>query len=225
MARHSSMKFVSGLIKKPLPSSTHRFGVGSASTTKVPPWMDESSLFLESSNQGTTSKCVAYATAGLIEYHNWKKGFYAQIDPDPIYAEAKRIDGIEGEGTTLEAGLQAAVNLKLMPADTLENMSSVSTLGEVLRAFHQGGPLLLGMRVFSNWQYADASGLIAGGGTFLGYHCVLFCAYDMTDKYPWVGWQNSWGMQQGFRGFNRMLVPQFEQDLDYGLLCLPRSFV
>ena len=81
----------------------------------APRKLDFRDMCIQTSNQGKTPHCAGYATAGYIEVLNWQINHYPkQIDGDAIYAEAKKIDGDNGDGTTLDAAITAALNMKLI---------------------------------------------------------------------------------------------------------------
>jgi hypothetical protein len=213
------MKFQPGLL--PRKATDRRFlAAPLAAVNVVPALVDLRPQLLSSSNQGNTPKCAAYSMAGWLEYYNWKyKGIAAQIDPDPIYDRAKMLDGVpEAAGTTLEAVLQAAHDLQLItPVET----ASIRFVGPdgVQQALHRYGVILAAFNIAEGWRGAAPNGWIAEGGVALGGHAVLLCGYSTVDNPPWYGIQNSWGEQQGWRGFNRMTVSLFKQQFDYGLIC------
>lgn len=185
----------------------------------VPVHLDRRTELLPTSNQKNTSKCVAMALAGWLEYNRWKNdGITKQIDPDPIYSRAKQIDEIVGEGTTLEAGLQAIQDLGLVSANQVNNIRSVSYPGDVKRAIHKYGVVLAAFDATSNWQFANKNGWIEPGGNSIGGHAVILCGYSDIDKIPYFSLQNSWGENQGWRGFNRISQELFVEQFSYGLV-------
>lgn len=181
----------------------------------VPATVDLRAQLLASSNQGQTSQCVAYALAGWLEFYRWKHfGITAQINPGPIYARAKQLDGFPSvEGTTLEAGVRAAEELGLI---RVLDIRSITHPTEVQRALHQYGCVLAGFNIDDGWLDAQPGGWIPPGRNPLGGHAVLLCGYNLAED--WFAFQNSWGEQQGWRGFNRMRGAQFAQQFDYGLV-------
>lgn len=171
----------------------------------VPSGIDLRRQFLESSNQGSTPKCVAYSMSGWMEWWNWKyEGITHQIDPDPIYKRAKELDGEPGQpGTTTSAGIQAAQDLGLMTKLAADGIKAVN-VDMVQRAIHRYGPLLASFQITDKWSYARPDGWIPEGGSFVGYHQVVIVGYDATAPVPFLMIQNSWGTEHGWRGFNRM---------------------
>lgn len=216
------MNFIPGLL--PPKDTDRRFLSASlAGMGYVPPvQVDLRPQLLPSSDQGTTPKCAAYAMAGWIEFYNWKyKGIADQIDPDPIYARAKFIDGNSTPGTTLESVLQAAQDLGLIASSLIGNIRQVTAAG-VQQAIHRYGAILAAFEITESWENATPNGWIDMGGLGLGGHAVLLCGYSniVNPPYdePWYGFQNSWGEQQGWRGFNRVKHALFQQQFKHGLI-------
>jgi len=214
------MKIVPGLL--PRKSTDRRFlsaSLAGATTYVVPSVVDLRLQLLSASNQGDTPKCAAYAMAGWLEFYNWKyKGIAEQIDPDPIYARAKQLDGEPtAEGTTLECVLQAAQDLNLISTVDTASIRHVKTSG-VQQALHRYGVILSAFDITEQWGSATANGWIPEGGLSLGGHAVVLCGYSVIDTPPWYAIQNSWGEQQGWRGFNRVSPELFNQQFNYGLV-------
>lgn len=182
----------------------------------VPEHIDRRAEMLPSSYQGMTSKCAAYAMAGCIEHLNWKRGIKRQVDPDPIYALAKTMDGFpDDEGTTLEAAARAAAMLKLIPID-LSSLKMVRREG-VRYAVFRYGVLLSAFMITAGWLDAKPNGWIVDGKDDLGAHAVVIVGYSNVEKPNWVAVQNSWGELSGWRGFARMTSDQFSREFAYGL--------
>lgn len=200
------------------------FYPGAGADQEIPEAVDYKRQMLPTSNQGNQPRCAGYAMAGIIEWWNWKfNGIKRQVDPDRIYELAKAIDGQPNqEGTTLEAVVQAAVKLELIPID----LSTLQTVRQVnaRRALHKHGVLLSGFIITSGWERAKADGWIEDGGGYLGGHAVVTIGYSDVDNPKWVGVQNSWGdSQYGWRGFCRMSPEQFNNEFLYGLTWEYRS--
>lgn len=202
-----------GKLRRPL-------GAPASSAAYVTPaHLDRRSELLPTSNQGNTSRCAAFAMAGWLEYYRWKYyGIGNQIDPDPIYKTAKELDGIEQEGTTLEAVLEAAQKLNLLTHADVENLRDVSYPGDVQQAIHRYGVVLAAFDVTDQWGFANSGGWIREGGNRIGGHAVVLCGYSTVESPPWYAIQNSWGEGQGWRGFNRLGVDTFKAQFQYGLV-------
>lgn len=186
----------------------------------TPAHLDRRPELLPCSNQGSTPRCAAFAMAGWLEYYRWKVyGLADQVDPDPIYKKAKEIDGLDHmEGTTLEAVLNASMLLGLIPHSDVENVRDVSAPGEVQQAIHRYGVVLAAFDVTDQWSYAATGGWIRPGGKRVGGHAVVLCGYSTLESPPWYAIQNSWGENQGWRGFNRLSFDLFAEQFQYGLV-------
>jgi C1A family cysteine protease len=183
----------------------------------VPEHIDRRAEMLVSSHQGTTPKCAAFAMAGCVEHVNWKRGIKQQVDPDPIYALAKELDGFpDEEGTTLEAVARAAAQLKLLPID-LNTLKVVRREG-MRHAVFRYGVVLSAFMATTGWADAKPNGWIIDGGDFMGGHAVVTVGYSKVEKPNWVAIQNSWGELSGWRGFARMSAAQFDSEFVYGLV-------
>src|SRR5579885_3174995 len=144
-------------------SAIDQFGAFTkAATVTVPPYIDHRWDMLPASDQGFTPKCAAYAMAGIVEYYRWRvTGIAQQVDPNPIYAEAKTLDGVpDEEGTTLEAVAQAAINLGLIPIDP-KSIRVVQSPLDVKRAIHRYGPILSAYKITRGWLQVPLNGWIA----------------------------------------------------------------
>lgn len=212
------MKFTAGLLPRTTP---RRLQLSAAPTSYVvPAHLDRRPEMLPTSDQGDTSKCVAYAIAGYLEFRRWKDyGIAEQIDPNPIYARAKELDGMPNEeGTTLEAGLQAAQDLRLMSRVENSALREVYTFPEVQQAIHRYGVIIGAFNIQAGWLDATPGGWIQPGGGVLGGHAVTLTGYSLIETPPWFAIQNSWGDAQGWRGFNRMSHDLFLEQFEYGLV-------
>lgn len=215
------MSFIPGLL--PPKGTDRRFlSAALAGGGYVPPVLvDLRPQLLAASNQGESPKCAAYAMAGWLEFYNWKyQGIVDQIDPDPVYARAKQIDGNNTPGTTLESVLQAALDLGLIASSAIGNIRQVKAAG-VQQAIHRYGVILAAFDITEAWENAQPNGWIPAGGLSLGGHAVLLCGYsnvNTTNETPWYAIQNSWGDQHGWRGFNRMTQELFQQQFMHGLI-------
>ena len=212
------MNFTPGLI---LPKPTDRTFLASPLPLDVPAPLaiDTRHELLESSDQGSSSECAAYAMAGFIEHRNrllFDK--LDQIDPHPIYLRAKQIDGSPGQaGTTLHAVVQAAEDLGLIPAVDKDTFRFVNA-DQYPMAIFKRRVVLISFLITDAWMHPTADGWIPDGGNELGGHAVLGCGYDNTYQSAPRFVQNSWGKRHGWRGFNRMTKTQFHASYMGGLI-------
>lgn len=212
------MNFTPGLLPRTLTSKRHPL-LMSPSGYKPPLHIDRRSELLTASNQGESSQCVAYSLAGWIEFYRWKyHGVMEQIDPAPIYARAKEIDSFPNEeGTSLEAGLQAAQDLGIMSAVAQESIREVKTEFDVKQALHRFGVVFSAFQATDEWSNPDTGGWMKPGGQKRGGHAVLLCGYSDVETPNYFALQNSWG-DIGWRGFVRMTPEQFTSEFEYGLV-------
>jgi len=177
-------------------------------------------LCVPASDQGSTSQCAAYAMAAKIEKDNWAvTGIVKQIDPGPIYKKAKKIDGIDGEGTTLDAAFQACIDLRLLPYDTKPII--ITDIVTARRYLHRWGSVIVGLQIDEGWYSAEPDGWIVPYGRPLGGHAVHYIEYA-ADYEQYDAVDNSWGSAQGWRGFNRFTHKYFEKMFVYGLTWKPK---
>lgn len=186
----------------------------------APEYIDSRPYCMAADDQSTTPRCAAFSMAGLIEVRTWINTHIPKtVDPAPLYAEAKRIDGNNSPGTYFESVFQAAKNLKLIP-DTATLVKLTNFL-DVKFALHKNAVCLLGFNIDDGWNKTDTrSGWVDNGTRTLGGHAVLGCYfYDSRSlsEPPSVGFQNSWSSSWGMRGFGRMTLSQFDKQFMYGV--------
>lgn len=186
--------------------------------TPIPERIDRRDEMLPASNQGKTSECAAYSLAGIIEAKNWRDtGTFSQIDPHPIYVEAKKLDGYAGNGTTLKAAMDAATSLGLMARPT--EIFAINDLNGLYRAIHRYGFAHLAFNVTDAWSNPSTSGWLPKDEhePMIGGHAVAGCAFSRASGQSWIGIQNSWSNAVGCHGFMRMTDSQFKRQFLYGV--------
>lgn len=181
-------------------------------------WHDARSACLEPSHQGSSSRCVLETLCGLAEVRTWKlDGVKRQLDSVPAYARAKQLDGMpNAEGTTLEAGLQAMIDVGYLSEVKLESLRTIYSLPELKRALHRYDVVACAWYATTNWLTPDRDGWIKPGGDILGGHATLACYFDEDERS--IGWQDSYGAERGDQGFCRMHESAFEREFSYGLV-------
>lgn len=181
-------------------------------------WHDIRSGTLEPSNQLMTSECVLFANCGNLEVRNYKLfGDREQIDPHPAYKRAKEIDGKPGEqGTTLEAGIQAMIDVGYLKQVDVSTIRQVVTLNEVKRGLHRYDAVVCAWRATTNFPKARKDGFITPGGTLIGGHATLCTCYNEAEN--WIGWQDNYGPELGNQGNCRIPLDWFPQVFIYGLV-------
>jgi len=210
------MKFIEGL--HIAQETIRRKGIILQANPKItiPTRIPGRSLMLTTSNQGLTFECAAYAITSKIERDNWKEtGIAKQIDPHPVYIGAKKIDGIEGEGTTLDAVFVSAQKLGLIKPDAKPII--IQDVQTARRCLHKYGCVVVGMMIDNGWMKAQPNGWVFPGTEVLGGHATAYCEYaNDYDSYDAV--QGSWGEKDGWRGFIRMEHSLFNQQFVYGIV-------
>lgn len=181
-------------------------------------WHDGRSACIEPSDQGTTDWCVLEAFCGLEEARRWKlRGIKKQLDAGRAYDEAKRIDGINGPGTTLEFGLQAMINVGFISEVAKDTIRQIGTLNELKRALHRYDAVVTAWKPTTSWLNPGKDGWISAGGDPLGTgHAMLCCYFDEDERS--IGCQDSYGYQHGDEGFVRMSDLEFDSVFSYGLV-------
>ena len=160
-------------------------------------------------NQGDQPFCAAYAATSLAESMLWRKNHYHEdIDPVPIYNEAKTIDQHPDEnGTTLEAALQALINKGYFDKDKYrvkvfggKPLGCTDGLRSVKFAIHEYGCCVAGFNITKEWyspSFFTDTIKYNKKSPILGGHAVLICGYT-KDK---VRLLNSWGKSYADKGF------------------------
>jgi len=204
--------------KRTIPRLTRLPLAGPGAPIVTPATLDARSRLLRSSNQGPSSECVLNALCGLAEFINWREhGTTAQLDPHPAYLRAKLIDGMpDVEGTTLEAGLQAMIDLGLISGVDAASIRGVSNPADVMRALHVYDVMLCAFTITSGWFKAGGDGWVIRGGAAAGGHAVLGVGYSIPQDF--FSFQNSWADTWGNRGFGRISWGQFNEEFQYGLI-------
>ena len=168
-------------------------------------------------NQEAKPWCAAYAASSYAENLLWRKrGYQVQIDPAPLYAYAKTVDGDpDGDGTTLESALGALVKYGHFDPSICKIRSfggvpfgNSTGLDDLKYAIHRYGVCVIGMDIDSSW-FSPVKGVVRGGGEGQGGHAVCCTGYDPQG----VIVLNSWGPEWGHDGFayvpNAIFVKQF----------------
>ena len=174
-------------------------------------------------NQGAKPWCAAYAASNFAESVLWRaKGRPPIVDPAPLYAHAKTIDGDpNGDGTYLECALEALKAKSWFPRKcqvrTFGNgffgFGSSTGFEDVKLAVHRFGCCLAGFNITSEW-FAPRNAVVRGGSDYgcEGGHAVLICGYDRDG----VLVMNSWGSAYGRDGKVYVSRKAFDKQFMYG---------
>lgn len=185
---------------------------------KAPRKLDFRDMCVQTSNQHQTPHCAGYAVAGMIEIRNWQiKHYPEQVDGDAIYYEAKKIDGDDFEGTSLDSAAQAAINLDLING----NLKFVSGDFDSIRfCIHTNLSFVAGFSITDEWNMVNKNtGEIIDYGNKAqkrGGHAVLVCGYSEKGVYI----QNSWGQSWGVWGYALIPWIKVTQQYMYGMVIL-----
>ena len=209
-------KFAAGGLDVMHPQRTLQAGNG---RIVVPKRIDSRFLCVPTSNQGQSSACAGFTTAGACEVLHWNlTGIPKQFDGFSIYKEAKgpRGDNNSGDGTSLMAAFDAANRLGIPTTATGKPVTSsvITTKRDVQIQLHKHGCCIAGFNITKGWNRTNAkSGLISKSREKVGGHAVLLSYYDDDT----IGWQNSWSKTWGWKGFGRMSWKQFDEQFMYAL--------
>jgi len=171
-------------------------------------------------DQGSKPYCAAYSASNFAESVLWRKnGYRTEINPDPLYAHAKTIDGDPtGDGTYLECTLDALLERGFFDRDICKVKTfggSLFGLGsgltDVKNAIHRYGCCIAGFNITDEW-FSPKSGVIRGGGSPRGGHAVTLVGYDRNG----VVILNSWGKSYAHDGFVYITNKAFDQQFMYG---------
>lgn len=192
-----------------------RLPMAMPSSWTVPAYVDAMPYCLPPGNQGATSMCAAYALTTGWEAHNWRlSDRYEQLDPNPVYAEAKNIDGMpDSLGTTLSAVCKASINLGIMPPQA--QVVTITGRNAAMYACHTRGGFLAGFRITEDWMTPRPDGYIVNsGGSVVGGHAVWVCGFSADDV--WIC--NSWGTSWGWNGFAKLKWTDFDAQFMHGVV-------
>jgi len=213
---HKKTNFKAGGLKEPLSNIAKFSRLKYTSNFVAPKFIDSRGMCLASSDQGFHPSCAGYTTAGYLEVQNWKKNHYPeQLDGLKIYKKAKELDPYNGDGTTLDYTVKAAIELGLLKGDW--NIEYVTSKEDVKYAVHEFSVFMAGFMINEAWNFVSKkTGYIStSSGADLGGHAVLVCWYDEDAG---IGWQNSWGSSWGWNGFGRMTWKQFNEQFQAGVI-------
>jgi hypothetical protein len=160
---------------------------------EYPAYIDGRPYLLPADDQGKSSKCAAYAVAGIEEALEWfKTGKKKTVDPDPIYARAKELDDEAGEdnGTTLESIIKAARSLHYF--EDVEVFDVHNDL-DLRYALHRFPLVLVGLEITDGWNKVGDDGHVPDGSRKLGGHAMVDSFYNSYGPGGINSWGTSWG--------------------------------
>jgi hypothetical protein len=164
---------------------------------------------LTQKNQGNTPECAAYTGTSIKEEKEHEEGGLVVFDPDWLYKECKKIDGLPyGEGTYFRTVLQVLKNVGAMPLGGDPN--DLATI----QKYRIGGYVQVDCtpQALKQALYAHNNVLMgftgSNGGWQTAYirppqprevtwgHATMGIGYDPT----YIKGQNSWGYEWGDNG-------------------------
>jgi C1A family cysteine protease len=171
--------------------------------------------------QDTCGSCVAFATCATLESRALKKNNTSDQDIDLSESHLFSCGGGRcANGWNFEPALQQAqnagvgleINFPYQPRDVacvnipavikVTGWSKIATMNARKHAIASNGPVIAGMRVFSDF-YSYGSGIYKQvTGSFEGLHAVAVVGYDDQEGY-WII-KNSWDSDWGENGYVRM---------------------
>lgn len=187
-----------------------------------PGFIDERETCTPTEDQGETSMCAAYATTSFAEHIYGKRtGLATSFDPKKVYAEAKKMDGDQSDGTTIEHAIEGF--LKVYPDVFGPECSCELIYSEtddpidvnlIKRAIHKYGGIVGGFNISTKWYdvYQDCKGWIGSEGYLAGGHGVFVCGYNSKGLII----QNSWGRDWGEFGLAVLPWSEVPRQFMYG---------
>ena len=171
---------------------------------------------LRPKDQGNKPFCAGYAAASYIENILWRKtGVPTEVSAVEIYMGAKKIDGDpDGDGTSLTAVLQAALNIGYF-AEEKCSIKVLRTIDQVKRCIHRYGTCLIGVMVTREYYDCNKNKTaVCGEGdqTVLGGHALQAVGFKRGGLIV----RNSWGVEYGTDGDIIIGWPQLERQFVYG---------
>ena len=216
--RHS----VGGWCKLPKKERLGRIPVLKFGKLDVPVAVDNRQYCTAIEDQGSKPWCAAYTAAAFAENVLWRKdGKITQVEPDWIYAYAKKHDGEpNSDGTTLDSVLSALLWKGVFPKDCRIRMVGSMWTGidetDVKAAIHRFGCFLGGFNITEEWYDLSRKGVenVTGraGAKSLGGHAVLVVGYNQAGV--WI--ENSWSTEWGKGGFGFIEWAAFRKQFQYG---------
>lgn len=207
-----------GFCRTPNKDSTPILSVGSEQFI-APLEVDLRGYETKTEDQGSLPYCAAFTAAGFTENVKWRvNGYPKQIDPNPIYAYAKRIDGSPNtDGTTLNAVCDALRHFGYFDPDKCKTRliwgAEPNSRENLKFAIHRYGVALGGFNITSEWyEKCEGNEVIGRSNTqFIGGHAVVICGYNPQG----VVIHNSWGLNWGKKGFAIISWPEFDRQFVY----------
>lgn len=184
--------------------------------------------FLPATNQGETPYCVIHEVSNNIE--RVAKKPISRLYIEDIYREAKKIDGLDGEGTTLRAGIQAAKNMGLWNGlkeirlgnnwQAVINWLNLCPVMVAVRVYDMGWTFRVSMSIPKTYDNLKRV-LVSKHGKYVGNHAITLGSKYIIDKSPYQyhmikstsSFINSWGLEWGVVGMASMRLEYLQTEL------------
>ncbi len=165
-------------------------------------------------NQGTTSQCVAYASAhwlhaGPVIHRSATPSATPYFDLTEFYGECQRNDEWAGEEPTYEGTSVRAAGKMLTQRGLIAAYHWGFTLADVVDAVLNKGPVVLGTDWWTGMVDPDSMGMVQGTGIVEGGHAYLL--YGVNTLSRTATCRNSWGLDYGLNGTFRMSFDLLEE--------------
>jgi hypothetical protein len=175
--------------------------------------------------QAQLGACASFNGVAVKEPYDWKEyGTMPDLSEQFLYGEAKKIDGLDAEGTYLRAIMQVLLDtgvceesylpyegryppINSPSLDAYENaknykISAYAQVGvtkeEIKRALYQNGPLCIGIKVYQSFMNTGIDGIVQfPSGKELGGHALTVVGYTKLGMLI----KNSWSVQWGNKGY------------------------
>lgn len=201
-----------------------------AAAQLLPPSISYRSQMPPVRDQGSEGTCVAFACVdGIKEYEERLENDDTTLSPRYAYQGAKKIDGIPGEGTTIDALMQVLKDNGVCPEacwpyiagvveppvckdidaqaapyeidDAWLITSDPLDLQAIKESLVANGPFVGAVEVYSSF-FNGPNGVIpmpSASDVDEGGHAICFVGYD--DTQGWLIFKNSWGNGWGDNGY------------------------
>ena len=197
-------------------------------------------------DQGQLGSCVAFATVALKEWQEWQEFLkikdqhditdnkYSDLSEQWVYQNAKKIDNIPNEGTTIRAALSVlrkyrvppekswvySDRIKGTPEDDADTKARFTRIGEFFRIKNKINhlklallhtPVPLGVITTESFM-KTRSGVIEDDARNRGKHGGhAICAVGYDDKKKLIKFKNSWSTHWGNNGYDYISYNYFKK--------------
>lgn len=197
------------------PQGRGAFPVGVPRDFEAPVRLDNSGYMPAPEEQGANPWCAAFTMDEALQASAWRR-YNRRINfrEDLTYYGAKAIDGLKGDGTTLEAVIAVAQTTDLsdgaVPIPKIR-AHYIASAEDVVFAAHRYGLVMLGLMITNGWRRLANDGKIGDDNTAIGGHAVLQSGYDLDVDEVWGPnwWKREWGVAGYWRMRRVQLARQF----------------